>query len=180
MSALGDWVDAIGEVDRTLGEEAKEEHETTPTLPAVRGQGETLVAGAGIKHPEAPVQPPRKLTPEEAAAEKQKDTARREARKKDSAAAHTHNYFDQWDKFDVDGELEALDEDDSEGEEEEEEEIEMDGTLPPELSKLKGTARQQASVREKDTGNEYIRSGDPKRAIRHYNRAVELDASVGA
>lgn len=35
-------------------------------------------------------------------------------------------------------------------------------------------------VREKDTGNEYIRSAEPKRAIRHYNRSVALDASVGA
>merc|ERR1711871_577836 len=29
-------------------------------------------------------------------------------------------------------------------------------------------------------GNEYIRSSEPKKAIRHYNRAVALDASLGA
>ena len=42
----------------------------------------------------------------------------------------------------------------------------MDGELPAELSKLRGASRTQAAVREKDTGNEYIRSGEPKRAIR--------------
>jgi len=74
-----------------------------------------------------------------------------------------------------------LDDDDTEDEEEEADDtVEMEGELPAELAKLKGAARRQAAVREKDTGNEYICSAEPKRAIRHYNRSVQLDASEGA
>jgi len=94
--------------------------QSTPNLPPIRGDDITL--GTGNKAVPAPTQAPRKLSPDEAAAEKASDEAMIKDRKEGAgatAAKHTHNYFDQWDAFNVDKELENLD-DESEDEEEEE------------------------------------------------------------
>lgn len=141
LDSLGSWVDEIGDVDRTLAAEAKDEHENTPVLPPVRGEGETLKGGQGIRQKDN-TPAPRKLTAEEVEAENQRSQQDR------NKAGHTHNYFDQWDKFDVEDECAKLDDDESEDEDEngEDEVIEIEGELPAELSKLKGAARQQAAV----------------------------------
>ena len=99
------------------------------------------------------------------------------------AAKHTYDYFDQWDKFDVDGECEKLDEvinasaadQEQDLSDEDDDEIEVD--LPPELDRLTGAARKQAGVREKEIGNEYTKSSEWKKAIRHYNRSLLLETN---
>merc|ERR1711871_955367 len=68
LGSLGDWMDEIKEVDVSLRAEA-EQDETTPKLPPVRGEGETLAVGRGIKAPDN-TPAPRKLSAEEVAAQK--------------------------------------------------------------------------------------------------------------
>lgn len=64
-------------------------------MPPVRGEGETLSVGKGIK-PVDNTPAPRKLSEEEIAAQEEQRKAA-----KGNKAGHTHSYFDQWDSFDV-------------------------------------------------------------------------------
>eukprot|EP00656_Telonema_subtile_P008104 TRINITY_DN1379_c0_g1_i18.p1 TRINITY_DN1379_c0_g1~~TRINITY_DN1379_c0_g1_i18.p1 ORF type:complete len:496 (+),score=198.67 TRINITY_DN1379_c0_g1_i18:198-1685(+) len=163
---LDSWACSMKQTDVELLCTKPQDDGASAELPPVRGQG---------AQPSKPlvkpvVQPAQEPTQKPAG--------------KQGAGKHTYDYFDQWDKFDVDDELEKLDtvlgqsteqQDLSDDDDDEE-----SNELPPELERLSGVARTQAGLREKEMGNEYTKSAEWSKAVRHYNRSLVLQPGVGA
>jgi len=90
---------------------------------------------------------------------------------------HAYEYFNQWDAYDVDGELQKLD--GGRTPEAVEEVVEEDDGLPPGvtaamLAKLPTVEVERRALNEKSKGNEFYKAGEYKAAIKSYTHSLRL------
>ena len=163
---FGDFFDQIGRKDQTISRAPKEAF--GKTLPPVRNLG----ADHDDDQPASARQPavgggaPR-------SAEHDKGKHRK----------HAYEYFNEWDRFDVDKELSKMDADEaaaaaaaSGGQSAEL----IAGLLPSEVPKLPEERRLALALDEKTKGNESFHAREWQRAIRHYTHSLILDQSSAA
>ena len=154
---LDDFLADVGAKDEYLRKSSKD-NVAAPELPPVRGS-------AG-KAPAPPAAPKAAATAPPAAAD---DDGKPRHRK------HAYEYFSEWDRYDVDGELERLeDAPDAAPEAAKEEEGLPPGFTAAEVKKLPAVEIERRALNEKAKGNEQYKAGEYRLAIQSYTHSLRL------
>eukprot|EP00962_Isochrysis_galbana_P036337 scaffold12545_cov90-Isochrysis_galbana.AAC.2 len=105
---------------------------------------------------------------------------------KSSHRKHAYEYFSEWDRFDVDGELEKLDKESDAGGSSGggggagEHDGLPSGLTAEMLRDMPKVEVERRALNEKAKGNEYYKAGDYNRAVRCYTHALRLDGTNAA
>ena len=155
---LDDFLADVGAKDEYLRKSSKD-NVAAPELPPVRGSAGKAPAPPAAPNCAAATAPP-------AAAD---DDGKPRHRK------HAYEYFSEWDRYDVDGELERLeDAPDAAPEAAKEEEGLPPGFTAAEVKKLPAVEIERRALNEKAKGNEQYKAGEYRLAIQSYTHSLRL------